>query len=95
MKLWQIVAVVAAGVATASSSQGRFAYAFGHATLFVFLPALLFEAAWNLNFRAIRRQWAAIAMLAGPGVLLTALIVAGALVWCAFAGVRRCSPAQS
>ena len=54
MKLWQIVAVVALGVAYGLIEPGRFAYAFGHATLYVFLPALLFEAAWNLNFRAIR-----------------------------------------
>jgi CPA1 family monovalent cation:H+ antiporter len=54
-------------------------YAFGQATLYVFLPALLFEAAWNLNVGAMRRNWVAIAVLAGPGVLLTAAIVAGAL----------------
>jgi CPA1 family monovalent cation:H+ antiporter len=58
---------------------GRFQYALGHATLYVFLPALLFEAAWNLNYRAMVRQWIAIATLAGPGVLLTAGLVAGAL----------------
>jgi monovalent cation:H+ antiporter, CPA1 family len=60
-------------------SPGRFTYALGHATLYVFLPPLLFEAAWNLNYRAMLRQWVVIAALAGPGVLLTALIVAGAL----------------
>lgn len=79
MKLWQILLVVGLGVAYGLIEPGRFAYAFGHATLYVFLPALLFEAAWNLNYRAIRRQWVAIATLAGPGVLLTALLVAGAL----------------
>jgi monovalent cation:H+ antiporter, CPA1 family len=79
VKFWQIILVVALGVAYGLIQPERFAYAFGHATLYVFLPALLFEAAWNLNYRAILRQWAAIATLAGPGVLLTALIVAGAL----------------
>lgn len=79
MKLWQILVVVALGIAYGLIEPGRFAYALGHATLYVFLPALLFEAAWNLNFRAILRQWVAIATLAGPGVLLTAAIVAGAL----------------
>jgi Na+:H+ antiporter len=79
MKLWQIVAVVLLGLAFGFVEPGRLEHAFGHATLYVFLPALLYEAAWNLNFRAIRRQWAAIATLAGPGVLLTAAIVAGAL----------------
>ncbi len=91
MKLWQIVAVVALGVGYGLLQPGRFAYAFGHATLYVFLPALLFEAAWNLNFRAIRRQWRAIATLAGPGVVLTAAIVAARSYSCASRSVRRCS----
>jgi len=80
MKLWQIAAVVAAGVAYGLVEPGRLAYALGHATLYIFMPALLYEAAWNLNYRAMRRQWVAIATLVGPGVLLTAAIVAGALV---------------
>ncbi|HMF28314.1 MAG TPA: cation:proton antiporter, partial [Candidatus Cybelea sp.] len=79
MKLWQIVAVVALGIGYGLIEPGRFEYAFSQATLYIFLPALLFEAAWNLNYRAIRRHWIAIATLAGPGVLITALIVAGAL----------------
>lgn len=79
MKLWQIVVAVLLGVAYGFLEPGRLEYALGHATLYVFLPPLLFEAAWNLNYRAIRRQWIAIATLAGPGVLITAAIVAGAL----------------
>jgi monovalent cation:H+ antiporter, CPA1 family len=79
VKLWQIILVVGLGVGYGLIEPGRFAYALGHATLYLFLPALLFEAAWNLNYKAILRNWQAIATLAGPGVLLTALIVAGAL----------------
>jgi monovalent cation:H+ antiporter, CPA1 family len=79
MKLWQILLVVGLGVAYGLIEPERFAYALGHATLYVFLPALLFEAAWNLNYRSIVRQWLPIAALAGPGVLLTAMLVAGAL----------------
>lgn len=79
MKFWQILVVVGLGVAYGLVEPERFAYALGHATLYVFLPALLFEAAWNLNYKAILRHWQAIATLAGPGVLITALIVAGAL----------------
>lgn len=79
MRLWQILVVVALGIGYGFIAPGRFAYALGHATLYVFLPALLFEAAWNLSYRAIVRQWVAIATLAGPGVLLTAALVAGAL----------------
>ena len=80
MKLWQIVVCVAAGLAFGALDPGRLTYAFGRATLYVLLPALLFEAAWNLRLRAIVRQWRAIAVLSVPGVILTALIVAGALV---------------
>jgi monovalent cation:H+ antiporter, CPA1 family len=79
VKLWQIVVIVGLGIGYGLIEPGRLSYALGHATLYVFLPALLFEAAWNLNYRAIGRHWIAIMALAGPGVLLTAFIVAGAL----------------
>jgi CPA1 family monovalent cation:H+ antiporter len=79
MKFWQILAVVGAGIGYGLIQPGTLTYAFGHATLYAFLPPLLFEAAWNLNYRAMKRQWPAIATLAGPGVILTAVIVAGAL----------------
>ena len=52
---------------------------FGPALLFVFLPALVFEAAWNVDLPALRRRWIPIAMMAVPGVLVTALFVAGGL----------------
>ncbi len=48
--------------------------------LFVFLPALVFEAAWNLDLAALRRYWRPILILAVPGVLFSALCVAGGLV---------------
>lgn len=79
MKLWYIVALVAAGLVFGALEPGKLTYAFGQTTLYVLLPALLFEAAWNLRLRAIARQWRAIAVLAGPGVILTALLIAGAL----------------
>lgn len=55
---------------------GRFTGLFGAATLFVFLPALVFEAAWHLDFHLMRRNWKPIALLAVPGVALTAGIIA-------------------
>ncbi|HEV3195652.1 MAG TPA: cation:proton antiporter [Candidatus Cybelea sp.] len=79
MRFWQIIVVVGLGVLYGLIAPGRLEYALGHATLYVFLPPLLFEAAWNLNYRAAVRHWLPIAALAGPGVLLTAAIVAGAL----------------
>ncbi len=48
---------------------------FGPALLVVFLPALVFEAAWNLDHRALMRAWKAIAILAIPGVVWTAAVV--------------------
>ncbi len=79
MKLWQIAAVTAAGVAYGVFAPGQLTDAFRSITLYALLPALLFEAAWNLDYRAMRRQWRAIFILVVPGVALTALIIAAAL----------------
>jgi CPA1 family monovalent cation:H+ antiporter len=54
-------------------------FAFGDTLLFVFLPPLIFEAAWNLDLGGLRRLGWRIALLAVPGTLATAAIVAGAL----------------
>jgi CPA1 family monovalent cation:H+ antiporter len=54
-------------------------FAFGNTLLFVFLPPLIFEAAWNLDLGALRRTAWRIAGLAIPGTLATAGIVAAAL----------------
>lgn len=35
--------------------------------LFVFLPALLFEGAWNTNLALLKENWRVIFFLAGPG----------------------------
>jgi monovalent cation:H+ antiporter, CPA1 family len=53
---------------------------FGDALLFVFLPPLIFEAAWNLDLAELRRTAVRVALLAVLGTLATAGIVAGALV---------------
>jgi CPA1 family monovalent cation:H+ antiporter len=79
MKLWHIIVLVLAVIGYGEIEPGRLTYAFGHATLYALLPALLFEAAWNLRYRAMIRAWPAIAILAVPGVLLTAALIAGAL----------------
>jgi CPA1 family monovalent cation:H+ antiporter len=55
-------------------------FAFGDALLFVFLPPLIFEAAWNLDLESLRRMAWRIALLAVPGTLATAAIVAGGVV---------------
>lgn len=47
--------------------------------LFVFLPALLFEGAWSMNWNLVRANWRVIFFLAGPGLLLSLGIIASAL----------------
>jgi CPA1 family monovalent cation:H+ antiporter len=47
--------------------------------LLLFLPALLFEGAWNVDVRALRANWLAVLLLAGPGLLISLGVVALAL----------------
>lgn len=47
--------------------------------LFVFLPALLFEGAWTIKVERLRENWQAIFLLAGPGMLLSLVLIAGIL----------------
>jgi CPA1 family monovalent cation:H+ antiporter len=47
--------------------------------LALFVPPLVFEAAFHLNFSDLRRNLAGILLLAVPGVILTTLIVGGIL----------------
>ncbi len=76
MRLWHIAALLVIGVAVGALFPGKFTAVFGPATLYVFLPALIFEGAWHLDARLMRGSWRAIAMLAIPGVILTAGIIA-------------------
>ncbi len=45
----------------------------------LFLPTLVFEAAWNLQLGTLRRVWPAVALLAPDGVFATAFIVGAGL----------------
>ncbi len=47
--------------------------------LLIFLPALLFEASWNLDIKALRRDWVPISALATVGVVVCMLGVAAIL----------------
>ena len=49
--------------------------------LFIFLPALLFEGAWSLDFAQLRANWLPIALLAVPGLLFSLGTVAVVLHW--------------
>ncbi|CAN5512559.1 Na+/H+ antiporter [soil metagenome] len=47
--------------------------------LLIFLPALLFEASWNLDIKALRRDWFSISVLATAGVVICMFGVAAIL----------------
>jgi len=47
----------------------------------LFVPPLVFEAAFHLNFRELRRNLSVILLLAVPGVILTTFIIGGILVF--------------
>ena len=47
--------------------------------LFVFVPGLIFDAAFDLEWRVVRTLLPALVGLAGPGVLVSAAVVAAAL----------------
>src|SRR5579862_6984081 len=76
MKLWHIAALVIAGLVVGELAPGRLTEPFRALTLYVFLPALVFEAAWSLDLSVMRRHWRPIVLLAVPGVAVTATVVA-------------------
>ncbi len=50
-----------------------------HVALFIFLPALLFEGAWNIEMPALLANWVVIFLLAVPGLLVAVGIATLAL----------------
>lgn len=44
--------------------------------LLIFLPALLFEGAWSVEVRRLRRDWIPVFLLAVPGLVLSLAVVA-------------------
>lgn len=44
--------------------------------LFVFLPALLFQGSWEIDTGYLRAHWLTIFLLAGPGVLISLVVIA-------------------
>ena len=47
----------------------------------VFLPGLIFEAAYNIHISELRRGWRMVTVLAGPGVILAIVITGMAIAW--------------
>lgn len=54
--------------------------------MFVFLPALLFEGSWSINLKQLRESWLPIFILAGPGLLVSLVLIALFLHF--FAGIE-------
>jgi len=44
---------------------------------FVFLPILLFESAYNMNYRAMLKNWKSISLLSVIGLLISTFVIAG------------------
>ncbi|GAC1503051.1 MAG: hypothetical protein NVS1B14_08200 [Vulcanimicrobiaceae bacterium] len=66
MPIPAIVILLCAGIVAGILSPWHFGDQFAFATLYVLLPALLFEAALKLDSTEMRRQWLPIALLARP-----------------------------
>jgi CPA1 family monovalent cation:H+ antiporter len=49
--------------------------------LFLFLPALLFEGAWNVDVKQLTANWLSVFLLAVAGLLLSVLVVAVLVHW--------------
>jgi CPA1 family monovalent cation:H+ antiporter len=83
------VAVTLVGIAAGGMLPVTHEIHFGPVLLGVFLPALIFESAWDMDAAALRRVAATVFVLAVPGTLLTMGVVAlatgawGVIGWCA------------
>jgi len=83
LRLPYTVGLVATGVGLALSRIGTGA-ALTHDFIFnTLLPPLLFEAALNIHWNALRRDALPVLTLASLGVVLSALVVAAGMVWLA------------
>ena len=76
MKPWVVAALVVAGLVLGLIKPDLSGGVFAFVTLYVLLPALIFDAAWQLDAAAARFAWRPILLLAVPGVAITAGIVA-------------------
>jgi CPA1 family monovalent cation:H+ antiporter len=76
IRLPAAVALVGFGTIISSAAPIQLPFTFGPALLFIFLPPLIFEAAWNLDAGALRRMAWSITVLVVPGVLVTTGVIA-------------------
>ena len=73
------VALVAFGIVAGAVAQPLQVDITPQLVLVVLLPALIFEATYQTDFAKLRPSIAGVALLAGPGVLISALLIAAAL----------------
>jgi CPA1 family monovalent cation:H+ antiporter len=73
------VLLVGAGMIAGSLWHIRPPFDFSQAILFIFLPPLIFEAAWNVHLTELRHTWKQTALLALPGTIVVAFTIAGAI----------------
>lgn len=70
------VLLVGAGIVAGTVWHVQPPFSFGPAVFFVFLPPLIFEAAWNVHLEELRRTWRQIVALAIPGTIVVAFAIA-------------------
>lgn len=75
------VALVAFGTAIAAVHPIDLPFHFGDTLLFVFLPPLIFEAAWTIDPEVLRRVAGRVTLLAFPGALAVVAAIAAAVTW--------------
>ena len=49
--------------------------------LLIFIPALLFEGAWNVSVSVLLRNWLAVLLLAVPGLLISLMVAGGGVAF--------------
>lgn len=76
LRIPHAVALVAFGTVVAAVHPVALPFHFGDALLFVFLPPLIFEAAWNVDPAVLRGVWGRVAILAFPGVVAIVAAIA-------------------
>ncbi len=79
LRIPYVVALVVFGAAIAAIHPIALPFHFGDTVLFVLLPPLIFEAAWNIDPAVLRRVGTRVAILAFPGVLGVVAVIAVAV----------------
>jgi CPA1 family monovalent cation:H+ antiporter len=74
------VALVVIGALVAIAHPFSLPFSFGPTLLFVFLPPLIFEAAWTLSPTSLRAMARPIFALAVPGVVVTSFVIAAVML---------------